>query len=179
VTATAWNKGFVALEACWESDMISPCDQTDDSDGYGMNIGSRVFARSPRLRGSSASPELGLSLLSGGKKNGPRMLRSCSFRMVRPQDPAGPGQVLRRRSDLPGPGDPQSSMPELRHRETGKIGLFGRQPVLYQALRVLHRPPLPEFDHQGCGQGIPSRLEYGQSPGDAVRDRILLFRATR
>lgn len=68
MTTTAWDKGFVALEVFLKSDMISPCDQNDDTDDYRMNIDSPVFAPAPRSRASSATPKLGLSLSSDGKK---------------------------------------------------------------------------------------------------------------
>jgi hypothetical protein len=72
VIATAWDKGFVALETRLKSELISPGDQSDDTDDYRMNIDPPAFALAPQSRPSSATPELGSSLSSDVKKTGLR-----------------------------------------------------------------------------------------------------------
>ena len=168
MSATAWNKAFVAFETSSKSDMISSCDPHDDIEGCWTNIDSPVFARARRSKASSATPRLGSSRCCAVKKNGLRVLRPRPFRLVRPEDPSGTGQVLRRRADLSGDRDPEGSVPELRYREAGEAVVSGRQPVLHQTLRLLRQPPLPDLDPQGRGQGASSRLEHGQGPRDAV-----------
>jgi hypothetical protein len=78
MTSPAWNQGFAALETCVKSDMISPYDQNDDTDGYRMNSDSSVFTPAPRSRASSATPELGFV---EGLKNKIRVLQRRAYRL--------------------------------------------------------------------------------------------------
>ena len=171
VSATAWNKGFIALEPPAKMDIIIPCAPNDDIAVSGMNIDSLVFARSPRSKAFLVTDGLGSSLLPDTKKNGLRGLWSRPLRLVRPQSPARPRQTLRRHADLPGGRDPAGLLPGLWDREAREAGVFGGQSVLHQTLRLLRRPTLSDIDHQGRGRGTESRLEHRQNPRNPVYAR--------
>ena len=101
-------------------------------------------------------------------KNSVWRLRDGSPNLLRSQGPSGRGSPLRRHAGVPGDPDLPGRVSGLRQGETG-ISLFPlRQPLLHEAVLLLHRPAMPRLQHQGHRQGTASRLPHGQGVGEAV-----------
>ncbi len=88
-----------------------------------MSTDSPGFVRGPRSRGYLAIRRPGSSGWSGVKKNGVRVLRDRAPELLRPQDAASPGSLLRRCADVPGRGGAARFLSTVRQGEAGTLGL--------------------------------------------------------
>jgi len=139
-----------------------------DIDDFGIHIGFLVSARSTPLVGSLETPGPESSDLYAGEKNGLRSVRPCSSFVLRPQDPKGPGSVLRGCAHLPGGGDPKGLLPKVQEREAREIGLAGGQSFLHEAIWLLCGPSVSGLGDHGCSKGTASGLEDGEGSGKAI-----------
>src|SRR3989338_4703024 len=137
-------------------------------DALGMSIGSPDFIPSQVCKGFLETRRPALSCSSVAKKNEVRFLRDCPSELVRPEDPACSGPVVRGCADLSGAGDPTGLLSGVQGREAGETRLARRQSVLHEAIRLLCGETMPGDDDPGRGEGDPPRLAYGQGAGEAV-----------
>jgi len=139
-----------------------------DIDGFGIHIGFLVSAHSTPLVESLETVEPGSYDWCVGEKNRLWSVRPCSSSVLRPEDPKGPGSVLRGCAHLPGVGDPKGLLPKVQEREAGETGVAGGQSFLYQAFCLLCGPSVSGLGGHGRSQGTALGLEDGEGPGEAI-----------
>ena len=139
-----------------------------DIDDFGMHIGFLVSVRNTPLVGSLETPGLGSSDLYVGEKNALRSVRPGPSWVLRPEDPKGPGSVLRGCAHLPGAGDPTGLLPKVQEREARKTGVAGGQSFLHQTICLLCGPSVSELGDHRCCQRTSPRLEDGEGSGEAI-----------
>ena len=139
-----------------------------DIDDFGIHIGFPVSARCTPLVECLGTPRPESYDWRVGGKNGLWSMRPCSSFVLRPEDPKGPGSVLRGCAHLPGGGDPKGLLPKVPERETRETGLAGGQPVLHQAICLLCGAAVSGLGDHGCRQGTAPGLEDGEGPGEAI-----------
>jgi len=142
--------------------------QQSDSGACGTRTRSRDFVRNTRCAACSAIRKRASSPSYDAQKNDLRLLRSSSFRVVRPAHATRSRSLVWGHAYLPGDRGAARAMPKMRQSETRAAGVSGRQSLLYQALCPLRGPALPAGDDQGHCPGIEPGLGYGQDTGEAV-----------
>lgn len=162
---TLYGQGVHKLERSSKSGIGFPWYDIDD---FGIHIGFLVSARSTASVESSETPGPGLFDLCVGEKNGMRSVRSGASFVLRPEDPKGPGFVLRGCAHLPGGGDPKGLLPKVQERETREIGMAGGQSFPHEAICLLCGPSVSGLGDHGCREGTASGLEDGEGPGKAI-----------
>ena len=150
--------------------MICGCDFIDT---FQKRITSPAFAHFHRFTESLVIRKLGWFSSRVGGKNELWGLRQSSSVLLRSQAAPGSRSLLWRVQNLSGVRDSACAMSELRPGEAGTTVLAGRQSVLHQALRFLHRSTLPGFDHSRCCQGTASGLEDRQRTGKTIHARAV------
>ena len=139
-----------------------------DIDDFGIHIGFRVSARSTRSVGSLETPGPGSSDLCVGEKNGLWSVWPGPSWVLRPEDPKGPGSVLRGCAHLPGVGDPKGLLPKVQEREARETAVAGGQSFLHQAICLLRRPSVSGLGDHRCCQRTSPGLEDGEGAGEAI-----------
>ena len=139
-----------------------------DIDDFGIHIGFPVSAHSRPLVGSLETARPGSYDWCVGEKNGLWSVRPCSSFVLRPEDPKGPGSVLRGCAHLPGAGDPKGFLPKVQESEARETGLAGGQSFLHQAICLLCGSSVSRLGDHGCSQGTAPGLEDGESSGEAI-----------
>ena len=162
---TLYGQGVHKLERSSKSGIGFPWYDIDD---FGIHIGFLVSVRSTALVGSLETPRPGSFDLSVGEKNGLRSVRPCSSFVLRPEDPKGPGSVLRGCAHLPGAGDPKGLLPKVQEREARETAVAGGQSFLHQAICLLCGPSVSGLGDHGCSEGTASGLEDGEGSGEAI-----------
>src|SRR5512139_2893954 len=135
---------------------------------FGTSVDFLASTLNKRLRVFSGIPEPSSFASSAGEKNSLWCLWGYPSDLLRPKDPPSPGSVLRGYASLPGRGDSPRLLSQVPEGEAGKAGLAGRLSLLQQTICFLYRPSLSGFESSGRGQRVPSGLEDGQGPGEAV-----------
>jgi len=137
-------------------------------DVFGMSIGSPDFIQDRAFRGFLVIREQELLFFDVVKKNDLRFLRHGPSELLRSEGASGPGSFLRGEEDLPGTGDPEGFLQEVREGEAGADVLACRQSVLHEAFRIDGGASLSQrHDTRRC-QGVSSQLEDSQGVGQAV-----------
>ena len=131
------STGFAEFEVEGKFGMISRCPLLPNAKVCWTHMVSRVAV--PRLVFvvSSVTPR-GVSLhLPGAQKNALRFVRHPSLEYLRPHPAAGARSVVRRHAHLSRFRSAPRCVSALRQSEARGVGVFGRQPVLHQALCLL------------------------------------------
>lgn len=162
------NTGFQPFAIGCETGMLCGWLLHTHASVFWTHAFSLDFVRRKRSRVSSVTRRRALLPTFAAQKNGVRNLRQGSLRLVRPESASGARSVLRRHTYLSGHRGAASPLPELRQGEARTSRLSGRQPALYQALRLVRRQALPAVHGQGCCQGAEPGLAYGQGAGQAI-----------
>src|SRR4051812_42068473 len=145
--------------------MIGACENLD---AFPMRTASPVSSPRRSSGAFSATRRPASSPCSVSEKNDLRGLRPILSHLLRSQATPRPRSVLRRYPCVPGVRGPAGPLLAVRRREAGEAPLAGRQPLLHQTLRLLRRPPLPQFGAVRRGARAAPRLEDRQSPGNGV-----------
>ncbi len=135
------------------------------------NTGSPGFVRRRRSRGYSEIQRPGSYGLSGLKKNGMRFMRQSTSKLLRQDNAAYTGFVLRGCPDISGSGSAASTVQRVRESEAGETPLAGEQSLLHEAVFLLRGEEMPRHEHSGCGQGAETGLTCGQGAGEGVHAR--------
>jgi hypothetical protein len=135
---------------------------------FGTSINFLASTLNKRLRVFSETPEPSSFASSAGEKNSLWCLWGYPSDLLRPKDPPSAGSVLRGYAGLPGRGDSPRLLSQVPEGEAGKAGVAGRFSLLQQTICFLHRPSLSGFQYPGCSPRVPSGLEDGQGPGEAI-----------
>ena len=126
-----WKRLEIGIMFGW------PIQQSDGGD-FGMRTRSRGFVRSLPCAACSVIRKRASSPSNGAQKNVLRLLRSSAPGLVRPTHAARSRSVVWRRAHLGGDRGASCAVQALRAREARATRLPGGQPVLYQALCLLH-----------------------------------------
>src|SRR5215475_2793573 len=116
--------------------MLYACDLHYD---WSIHTASLAFAQAQRCGASSVIPKPASCSLSGAEKNTLRRLRHGGAGVLRPQGASGARPLLWRYAGLPGDQGPARMVSALWGGEAREGVLAGRQPLLYQTLRLLCR----------------------------------------
>ena len=153
------------MEWAPKSGIVFPWHDIED---FGIHIAFLVSVRSTPFVGSLGTPRPGSSDWYVGEKNVLWSVRPCSSFLLRPEDPAGSGSLLRGCAHLPGGGDPKGLLPKVQESEAGEAAVAGGQPFLHQAICLLCRPSVSGFGSDGCSGRTAPGLEDGKVSGKAV-----------
>src|SRR5215831_1523152 len=107
---------------------------------------STGFLASGLVLGSMASSATRMrwsSRCAAAKKNALWRLRPTATGVLRSAPPAGARSLLRRQAGLPRVLDPPGRLQAVSRREARGAGVVGRQPPVYQAVRLLRWPAVP------------------------------------
>lgn len=135
---------------------------------YWMNIGSPDFVQEPEFKGCLEIRRRESSGLRGLKKNGLRMLRDSTSKLLRQEDTKDTGFIMRGCTDLSGSGGSAVVLPEVWEGEAGGDRLAGQQPFLHKAVCLLRGTEMPWDDRPGCGQRVEAGLAYSKGIGQGV-----------
>ncbi len=95
-------------------------------------------------------------------------MRHSTSKLLRQEDSADTGFILRRCTDISGVGNPSSQVPELWKSEAREDRLDIKQSVLHETFFLLCGTKMPCYDHSRCLQRIKIRLASSQY----IRERI-------
>ena len=157
--------GFAGFEDRRKFGMISRCLLLPNLKACWTHTDSLVFV--PRLvfAVSSVTPRHVSLRLYDAQKNAVPFLWASPLGLLRPHEAAGSRPVVRRHAHPSRFRGAPSRVPELRQSEARAVGVFGRQPVLYQALCLLRGAALSLYHDQGHCRGAQARLARGQGAG--------------
>src|SRR5512139_229012 len=116
----------------------------------------------------SETQRRGSSVFSGGKKNGMRLLRQVTSKLLRQEGTADTGPVLRGCPHISGSGSPAGAVQTVRQGEAGETHLAGEQSLVHEAVCLLRGKEVSCHDRQGCGERAETGLAHGQGAGEGV-----------
>jgi hypothetical protein len=137
-----WGKG-----TCWTS----------------IAIPDAVLKR--RYEGYLATLMRGLFVLSALKKNSLQNMRHGAQKLLRQENSAGSGHVVRRRPCLPRSGRATCSVSPVWRSEARGAGVVIGQPFLHQEVCVLCGPEVSGDDYFRCSKGVEARLAHSEGIG--------------
>ena len=155
------STGFAEFEVERKFGMISQCPLLPNAKVCWTHIVSRVVV--PRLVFvvCSVTPRRVSLHLPGAQKNTLRFVRHPSLEYLGPHQAAGSRSVERRHAHRSRFRSAPRCVPALRQSEARAVGVFGRQPVLHQALCLVRGAALSLYHDQGSRRGAQARLARG------------------
>src|SRR5438445_4994288 len=136
-----------------------------------MRIGSLASVRLPSFERWILMSMPSDYVCRAAEKNDLRRLRTTASKLLRSASSVGPRPRLRRSTSLSGILPSKGFVSELRGRETRTPRLVGRQPALYETVRLRGGTALPRDDGEGCRRGDGPGLADGQGPRQAIHGR--------